>query len=415
MRSSASARSSACGLASAALFSAGGFLFAAVGCAPPAPASAALELAAGPGSLAPNLDLGADGRARLSWIEPLAEGGHALCFSTWDGEHWSAAQEIARGTDWIVNWADVPALAALSDGTLAAAWLAQLGSDPQAYGIQVSLSTDGGATWIPPRALHTDASASEHGFVSLEPFDADTFGAVWLDGRAVAASGQVAGATQLLGRTLRRDGTSGFEQLLDERVCDCCPTALVRVGGRTLAAYRDRGDDELRDIKLITLGPQGLVARSLSDDGWRIDGCPVNGPALDVRGQVVGAAWYTEGGGEARVCCALSRDGGATFDEPVVLSSSTPIGSVDAAFGPGGELWVSWLQAFEDGRGAWKVARVEEDGTLGSVRELATVPPSRTAGIARLVALSGELLFAWTEVGEDGSTRVRSARWALEG
>ena len=128
MRSRASVRFCACGLASAAVF-------AAVSCSESAPASGALELAAGPGSLAPNLDLGADGRARLSWIEPLAEGGHALCFSTWEGEQWSAAREIARGTDWVVNWADVPTLTALSDGTLAAAWLARLGPSPDAYGI----------------------------------------------------------------------------------------------------------------------------------------------------------------------------------------------------------------------------------------------------------------------------------------
>jgi hypothetical protein len=385
-----------------------------VGCAPSAKDSGALEIPAGPGSLAPNLDLGADGRARLSWIEPVPAG-HALRFSTWDGEHWNAAQEIARGANWFVNWADVPALSALSDGTLAAAWLVQLGGDPHAYGIQVSLSTDSGATWSPPRALHADSSACEHGFVSLEPFDADTFGAVWLDGRALAAgASDAAGATQLRGCTLRRDGTSGPEQVLDERVCDCCPTALVRVSGRTLAAYRDRSDDELRDVKLVTLGPQVPVARSLADDGWRIDGCPVNGPALDVRGMVVGAAWYTEGGGERRVCCAISRDGGATFGEPMVLSSGTPLGSVDAVFGSDGELWVSWLQVVEDGRGAWRVVRVDEDESVGSVRELAQVPASRAAGIARLVALSGELLFAWTEVSEDGSTRVRSARWALD-
>jgi len=406
-------QSRACVRLSASAF-AGVALLAAVGCKPSAPASGDLELSAGPGSLAPDLDLGADGRARLSWIEPLSGGGDALRFSTWDGERWSAAQEIARGPDWFVNGADVPALAALTDGTLAAAWLVQIGSQPDAHGIQVSLSTDSGTTWTPPRALQTDTSACEHGFVSLEAFGPDTFGAVWLDGRAVAAGGP-SGATRLLGRTLHRDGSGGFEQLLDERVCDCCPTALVRVGGRTLAAYRDRSDDELRDIKLITLGPQGLVSRSLGDEGWHIDGCPVNGPALDVHGQSVGAAWYTEAGGEPRVCCAFSQDGGATFGEPVTLSSSSPIGAVDVAFGPGGELWVSWLQAFEDGRGAWQVARVGEDGFVGSVRELATVPPSRAAGIARLVALDGQLLFAWTDVGADGSTRVRSARWALDG
>jgi hypothetical protein len=406
MRSLAIDRVAGCGLLAAAL------LFA---CSPSekAPASGAVELPAGAGSLAPNLDLGADGRARLSWIEPLPEGGHALRFSAWDGERWGQALEIARGEDWFVNWADVPALAALADGTLAAAWLQKLGSGTYAYGVQVALSADGGESWSEPRALHDDDSQSEHGFVSLEPFDANTFGAVWLDGRGSAGAAHGHGAMHLLGRTLARDGASGPEQVLDERVCDCCPTALVRVEGSTLAAYRDRGDDEERDIRVISLDGEAPVARPLHDDGWRIDGCPVNGPALDVLGQVVGAAWYTEGGGEARVLCSFSQDGGGSFSEPLQLSQASPIGSVDAAFAADGGLWVSWLEALEDDQGAWRVTRIEQDGTIGAVRDLAAVPPSRKAGIARLVALPDELLFAWTEVSADGATSVRSARWPL--
>jgi hypothetical protein len=393
---------------------AAGLLLASIGCAPAsevreADATLALELPAGPGSLAPNLDLGGDGVARLTWIEPLGDGEHALRFSAWDGERWGAAVEVARGSGWFVNWADVPALAALPDGTLAAAWLEQIGSHAHAYGIQVALSGDGGATWKPKRALHDDASASEHGFVSLEAFDADTFGAVWLDGRAVEpGDGAPRGAMQLRGRALRRDGSSGLEQVLDERVCDCCPTALVRVAGHTLAAYRDRGEDELRDISLISLSAGRPAVRSLSADGWRIDGCPVNGPALDVRGESIGAAWYTEGGEGARVCCALSTDGGATFGAPLRLSQRPPIGAVDAAFGPDGALWVSWLDVLEDGSGAWQLTRVGSAGEVSAPRALAAVTPSRKAGIARLVALEDGLLFAWTEVGDDGSTRVRS-------
>lgn len=410
MRAHAALRAHRAGLALA-------LVLAPIGCAPARDASApeALDLPAGPGSVAPNLDRGADGIARLSWIEPLGAGEHALRFSAWDGERWSAAVEVAHGSGWFVNWADVPTLAALSDGTLAAAWLQQIGADAHAYGVQVALSRDGGATWTDARALHDDSSASEHGFVSLEPFDANTFGAVWLDGRAMAqGEGAPRGAMQLRGRALRRDGSSGPEQVLDERVCDCCPTALVRAGGFTLAAYRDRGEDELRDISLISMGPRGPEVRSLSDDGWRIDGCPVNGPALDVRGETVGAAWFTEAGG-ARVCCALSTDGGATFGRPLQLSGGTPIGAVDAAFGPDGALWVTWLDALEDGTGAWQLSRVERDGAVRAPQALAAVTPSRKAGIARLVALEDELLFAWTEVGQDGSTRVRNARLALSG
>jgi len=50
----------------------------------------------------------------------------------------------------------------------------------------------------------------------------------------------------------------------------------------------------------------------------------------------------------------------------------------------------------------------EPGGVVSEPRTLTAVTPSRKAGIARLIALEDELLVAWTEVGDDGSTRVRS-------
>jgi hypothetical protein len=385
-------------------------------CASCAPTASELSLTpvetpAGAGSSSPNLSLGADGVARLSWLEPLGGGEHALRFCEWDEGGWSAPREVARGAGWFVNWADVPALAALADGTLAAAWLDGLGQGTYAYGIRVALSDDGGASWSPSRWLHADESAVEHGFVSLEPFGQDSFGAVWLDGRATASDGGGhGGAMQLRGRTLRRDGSRGTEFVLDERVCDCCPTALVRVEGRTLVAYRDRGEDEVRDIRLASPGPAGPATRPLHADGWRIEGCPVNGPALAAHGSRVGAVWYSEGSGEPRVCAALSGDGGERFSAPAVLSSSVAFGSVDAAFGPDGRLWASWLEAYPDLSGAWKLARVEGDGRRVTTQRVVAVLPGRAAGVARLAWHDGTLLFAWTEVSDDGATRVRSAR-----
>src|SRR3546814_15808341 len=95
----------------------------------------------------------------------------------------AAAKEIARGNDWFVNWADLPALAQLSDGSLWAHLLRKNGSATYAYDAVLSHSRDGGATWSPWRPMHDDGTPSEHGFVSLLPWSATQMGAVWLDGR----------------------------------------------------------------------------------------------------------------------------------------------------------------------------------------------------------------------------------------
>ena len=81
----------------------------------------------------------ADGRLRLSWTEPLEDGGHILRFAVWEGAGWSPARTIASGDDWFVNWADVPTLTAFADGTLVATWLAMLGEGTYAYGVSFSM------------------------------------------------------------------------------------------------------------------------------------------------------------------------------------------------------------------------------------------------------------------------------------
>ncbi|HLM67635.1 MAG TPA: hypothetical protein VK358_08920, partial [Longimicrobium sp.] len=56
------------------------------------------------GSGEPNLTVGPDGRVYLSWIEPAADGAHALRFSVLQGDAWSAPRTIASGRGWFVNW-----------------------------------------------------------------------------------------------------------------------------------------------------------------------------------------------------------------------------------------------------------------------------------------------------------------------
>lgn len=64
----------------------------------------------------------------LSWLEPAGEQRHALRYAVRSHQSaWSEPRTIAEGSDWFVNWADFPAVAALPDGTLFAHWLAKSG------------------------------------------------------------------------------------------------------------------------------------------------------------------------------------------------------------------------------------------------------------------------------------------------
>lgn len=362
----------------------------------------------GTGAMAPNLAAGRGGTVLMSWIEPL-DGGHALRFSRLSGDTWSPPRTIAAGGGWFANWADFPAIAELDDGTLVAHWLEKSAPATFAYDVMVTRSVDGGGTWTAPERPHTDGTQTEHGFVSLLPLTGGSVLVAWLDGRETGGGSHHAGShgeggpMTLRARELSSNGDWGEERLLDDAVCDCCQTAAVTTGRGTTVVYRNRTGDELRDIWVVNRrdGEWGTLY-PLHEDGWRIDGCPVNGPALAVGGLRVAAAWFTGADGDPRVYAAFSDDGGDRFGPPVRVDAGDAIGRVGIVMLDDGSALVSWLAGAEI-----RARRVSPDGTAGDYFVVAESSASRASGFPRIVLSGGRVIAAWTEAGE--TTQVRTA------
>lgn len=349
---------------------------------------------------------GPPGRLRASWVEGEPGGRSALRFARRDGPGWGAPATIASGERWFVNWADFPALAVLGDRSLLAHWLVLEGPGDYDYAVHLARSADDGSSWSEPVRLHDHAGPGEHGFVSYAPRDDGGCDAAWLDGR----DAHEGGATALRARTIAADGSLGAELVLDERVCDCCPTAAARAGdGALLVAYRDRGDRELRDVAVLRRGREGEVETVFaSGDGWTIAGCPVNGPALAVDAGRVAVAWYTEGRPGQRVWCAISRDNGRSFGGPIAIAGEAALGRVDAVYRPGGQLVVAWLEARGDAA-VWRVALAGDDGRVLSTHDVLRAAAGRETGHARL-AIDGErVLLGSTEEGP--RVRIDALGW----
>ena len=216
---------------------------------------------------------------------------------------------------------------------------------------------------------------------------------------------------------LRPDGSMTGEALLDDRVCDCCTTASARTSEGPVVVYRDRSEAEIRDIAIVRHTATGWsVGQRVHEDGWRITGCPVNGPAVIAKDQTVIVAWFTMGADEeARVHLARSRNGGRDFGEPLTFDRGSALGRVDLAWdesGPKTHALLSWMA--RDGDGAQlRLARLAGDGALLETRNVIRLPGSRGNGFPRLLATGdGRALFTWTEGTPEGS-RVRVASLPL--
>jgi hypothetical protein len=387
-------------------------------CSPPPRALGAklaiqpLELPVPAGSAMPQLSVTGE-RAIVSWIEtaPVENAGSraSLKFAERTAPGWSDARTVASGTDWFVSWADVPSVIRLDDDTLAAHWLQTTDAANEAYDLRLSFSKDGGRTWTPPVSPHHDGTKTQHGFASLFQMPGAGLGLVWLDGRATALDQKNGNDNMSLRAALfDRAGRQVSESLVDDRVCDCCPTAVGMTADGPVTIYRDRSADEIRDIATSRFANGAWTAPApVHADGWKITACPVNGPAISARGRQVAVAWMTAHGDEGRAFAAFSRDAGATFGAPIRLDDGGSLGRVAVDLADDGSAFASWIE-FAEGRGQFRVRQVDPTGQRGPAQTVAGIESDRASGYPRLARRGQELLLAWTESAA-GQSRVRTA------
>lgn len=347
----------------------------------------------------------------LQWLESAES--PALRVAAWQPTTgWGPVGTVAVDPRLFVNWADFPQLLALSDGTLASAWMRKSSAEAYDYDVFAATSADGGQSWGAPRKPHRDQKRGEHGFVSLVPNTAGTFNIVWLDGRNISEgkNGKTTGAMQLRTASWLPAGAFGDEVLLDARVCDCCQTAAAQTLEGLFVAYRDRSNGEVRDISAVRydrgrwLGPNPVYA-----DNWKISGCPVNGPAVSASKNDLGVAWFSDVNDAPEVKVALSTDGGVSFGKVVRVDGGNPLGRCDIEHLADGSFAVAWLeQAGESAQ--LRVRRVLADGTLEPPVNVTNTSMKREAGFPRLVFSGVSLFVAWTDVAQSPST-VRVARF----
>jgi hypothetical protein len=210
--------------------------------------------------------------------------------------------------------------------------------------------------------------------------------------------------------TLSADGTFGEEILLDDRICDCCQTAMVRTTGGLVAAYRDRSEEEIRDIAVVRYADgEWTEPYHVGNDNWHIPACPVNGPSLSAAGDAVVIAWFTAPEEESMVLVSFSADGGISFGEPVRVDDGRPQGRVDIELLDDGSALVMWLERVGE-EGEVRARRVRRSGEAGPSWLIAETSPTRRSGFPRMVRVSEDIVFAWTLVGENGGVRVARAR-----
>jgi len=397
------------------------------------PRIAPLAAPAGAGASGGSLVRGPDGIVCLSWVEPIrakpaertSDSMYALRFATLDpvAHRWSAAQTIAQGHDWLMSNADFPSLAVQPGGRMTAVWFINNPALPHPAGHNhagghdhgagchalISQSSDHGASWSPPEPLTRESDSVE--FVALQPLADGSVLAAWLDGRAKKSGKDV---QQLYARII---GSTQPDQLVDASVCDCCQTTLTGFpDGSAVLAYRGRAEGEIRDILSARLiDGQWEQERNSTRDGWKIAGCPVNGPRIASDGPRVLKVWYTAANGEPAVLAAMSSDAGGVYTLPQRVDLGSPLGRVDGLLLRDGTQLITWVEAGGDDASQPAgifLRRYASSGSALPPALLTATTKTHASGFPRIALLKdydatpAELVLVYTEAGEPSAVKT---------
>ena len=169
----------------------------------------------------------------------------------------------------------------------------------------------------PPFMPHHDGTKTQHGFASLFEMPEGPRPGLARRPRIGAVQGRPGRRSDGAAlRLLRREWKQTADDLVNLRVCDCCQTSVAVTADGVITAFRDRTDEEIRDINVTRL-EQGkwTDATPVHEDNWEIDACPVNGPAVSARGRDV-APPGSRRNNQGQAFGAFSTDAGRTWGEP---------------------------------------------------------------------------------------------------
>lgn len=216
----------------------------------------------------------------------------------------------------------------VSDPLITVTWNAKDGTTQ----IRTARSRDGGRTFVDEMNLQTRGAIGDRGWQASTLDSRGTLHTIWLDHRVMAAAkagdhaehkGEHDGVAmaQRSGLYYAADGMP--ERELFKGVCYCCKTTMVTgPKGEIYAAWRHVFAGNMRDMGFTMSRDGGKTFSPLTrvnQDGWSIQGCPDDGPAMavDAKG-TVHLVWPTVKNEQGVILYATSKDGIA-FTTPVRL------------------------------------------------------------------------------------------------
>jgi hypothetical protein len=357
----------------------------------------------------PNL-VSYNGSLSLSWISSKEENIASLNYSQYKEGRWIKPQVIASGSDWFVNWADFPAHA-INQDLIITSHLKKSASGTYTYDVILNLQKLSGEKIRENFLLNTDGVKAEHGFVSIMANNEKGFFITWLDGRNTIEKKLEGDHKPMTIRfaEITDKGDVIKESELDASTCDCCQTSIAITNDGPIVVYRDRSEEEVRDIYSVkNINGTWEKPNAVHDDGWIINGCPVNGPKVAVNSKNLAVSWFTVSNNHPLVYVSFSKNNGNSFGAPLKVNDHDAIGRVDVAFLNDEEVIVSYMEVDDIGT-YLRIKKVSFDGKISEPITISKIDGGRNTGVPQLEIIDSEIFIIWT-IFLDGMNQLKSIK-----
>lgn len=225
------------------------------------------------------------------------------------------------------------------------------------------------------------------------------------------------------------EGPSSADDVLSQPVWySNTPVVAMNDAGAALIAWYQSPGGALMAYVSERPGPGAAFSRPaitdfISAPGGAVDSDPVASvkPAIAADGSAA-VVWTQENGKGATLVYLATRDAGGRWSKPASLDEafSSPVGyarGVQLAFGPRGDLYLTWYQDQGDGNAVY-AARRRPDGTWAEDgRHALKLSSVGAVGIFPRLAVGpeGGVVVVWNERVGSGPTRVAARRTGTAG
>lgn len=301
----------------------------------------------------------------------------------------------------------MPKMGKTSDGILYAVFRIKTPNPKNRFAgsIYYSVSKDDGKNWSKRVKLVNDVDAVSQSFYDISLLPDGELGLTWLDSRKFKTEED--GSSLYFAKT---KGALGFQNQkpIVGSTCQCCRTDIYIENEKNIhIAFRNISDGSIRDMYSVMSKDNGVTffqPKILSQDNWKLEGCPHTGPSLGGNSNEMSVVWFTGAKSGSGIFYKKLTDEISFFENKRLISATGKHPQMISL--ENGNAYIVYEDYYLNDNSSYSSLIIHAVNNDGSSNKLVISQPNTNNDHAVIAKLSeNKLLVSWTNT-INGKTKV---------